>query len=45
MEWYREGRVPLRRAPCHYGTAEAQAAYGTCGVGWVFKGEILSTTR
>ena len=44
MEWYREGRVPLHtlRADIDYGTAEAQTAYGTCGVKvWVFKGEIL----
>lgn len=43
-EWYREGRVPLHtlRADVDYGTAEAQTAYGTCGVKvWVFKGEIL----
>src|ERR1044072_6473090 len=34
MEWYREGRVPLHtlRADVDYGTAEAQTAYGTCGV-------------
>ena len=44
QEWYREGRVPLHtlRADVDYGTAEAQTAYGTCGVKvWVFKGEIL----
>ena len=44
MEWYREGRVPLHtlRADIDYGTAEAQTAYGICGVKvWVFKGEIL----
>ena len=44
MEWYREGRVPLHtlRADVDYGTAEAQTAYGACGVKvWVFKGEIL----
>src|SRR5918996_612197 len=44
MEWYREGRVPLHtlRADVDYGPAEAQTAYGTCGVKvWVFKGEIL----
>ena len=44
MEWYREGRVPLHtlRADVDYGTAEAQTAYGICGVKvWVFKGEIL----
>jgi small subunit ribosomal protein S3 len=43
-EWYREGRVPLHtlRADIDYGTAEAQTAYGICGVKvWVFKGEIL----
>ncbi len=43
MEWYREGRVPLHtlRADIDYGTAEAQTAYGICGVKvWVFKGEI-----
>ena len=43
-EWYREGRVPLHtlRADVDYGTAEAQTAYGICGVKvWVFKGEIL----
>src|SRR5690606_36010203 len=30
MEWYREGRVPLRtlRADIDYGTAEAKTAYG-----------------
>ena len=34
-------RPPLR-ADVDYGTAEAQTAYGTCGVKvWVFKGEIL----
>ncbi|MGH8734798.1 MAG: 30S ribosomal protein S3 [Burkholderiales bacterium] len=45
MEWYREGRVPLHtlRADVDYGTAEAQTAYGTCGVKvWVFKGEIMA---
>ncbi|MCB1512975.1 MAG: 30S ribosomal protein S3, partial [Hyphomicrobiaceae bacterium] len=39
-----EGRVPLHtlRADVDYGTAEAQTAYGICGVKvWVFKGEIL----
>lgn len=44
MEWYREGRVPLHtlRADVDYGHAEAQTAYGACGVKvWVFKGEIL----
>jgi len=44
MEWYREGRVPLHtlRADIDYGTAEAQTAYGVCGVKvWIFKGEIL----
>lgn len=44
MEWYREGRVPLHtlRADVDYGTAEANTAYGICGVKvWVFKGEIL----
>ena len=44
MEWYREGRVPLHtlRADIDYGTAEAQTAYGICGIKvWVFKGEIL----
>ncbi|MBN9067949.1 MAG: 30S ribosomal protein S3 [Rhizobiales bacterium] len=44
MEWYREGRVPLHtlRADVDYGTAEANTAYGKCGVKeWVFKGEIL----
>ena len=44
MEWYREGRVPLHtlRADIDYGTAEAQTAYGICGVKvWIFKGEIL----
>ncbi len=48
MEWYREGRVPLHtlRADIDYGTAEAQTAYGICGVKvWVFKGEILNTTQ
>jgi small subunit ribosomal protein S3 len=34
MEWYREGRVPLHtlRADVDYGTAEANTAYGKCGV-------------
>ena len=44
VEWYREGRVPLHplRADVDYGTAEAQTAYGICGVKvWIFKGEIL----
>ncbi|WP_173931467.1 30S ribosomal protein S3 [Chelativorans sp. Marseille-P2723] len=44
VEWYREGRVPLHtlRADIDYGTAEAETAYGLCGVKvWVFKGEIL----
>jgi small subunit ribosomal protein S3 len=44
MEWYREGRVPLHtlRADIDYGTAEADTAYGICGVKvWIFKGEIL----
>ncbi|MBB4123857.1 30S ribosomal protein S3 [Martelella radicis] len=43
-EWYREGRVPLHtlRADIDYGTAEAETAYGICGIKvWVFKGEIL----
>ena len=43
-EHYREGRVPLHtlRADVDYGTAEAQTAYGTCGVKvWIFKGEIM----
>jgi len=43
-EWYREGRVPLHtlRADIDYGTAEANTAYGICGMKvWVFKGEIL----
>jgi len=44
MEWYREGRVPLHtlRADVDYGVAEANTAYGICGVKvWIFKGEIL----
>jgi small subunit ribosomal protein S3 len=44
MEWYREGRVPLHtlRADIDYGTADAETAYGICGVKvWIFKGEIL----
>jgi len=44
MEWYREGRVPLHtlRADIDYGVAEAETAYGICGVKvWIFKGEIL----
>lgn len=44
MEWYHEGRVPLHtlRADVDYGFAEAQTAYGICGVKvWIFKGEIL----
>ncbi len=44
VEWYREGRVPLHtlRADIDYGTAEADTAYGICGVKvWIFKGEIL----
>ena len=43
-EWYREGRVPLHtlRADIDYGTAEAQTAFGICGIKvWIFKGEIL----
>ena len=43
-EWYREGRVPLHtlRADIDYGFAEAETAYGICGIKvWVFKGEIL----
>ena len=43
-EWYREGRVPLHtlRADIDYGVAEAETAYGICGVKvWIFKGEIL----
>ncbi|WP_176083474.1 30S ribosomal protein S3 [Martelella sp. HB161492] len=43
-EWYREGRVPLHtlRADIDYGTAEAETAYGVCGIKvWIFKGEIL----
>ena len=45
VEWYREGRVPLHtlRADVDYATAEAQTAYGICGVKvWVFKGEVLN---
>jgi small subunit ribosomal protein S3 len=44
MEWYREGRVPLHtlRADVDYGVAEANTAYGVCGIKvWIFKGEIL----
>ena len=44
MEWYREGRVPLHtlRADIDYGTAEAETAFGICGIKvWIFKGEIL----
>ena len=44
VEWYREGRVPLHtlRADIDYGVAEAETAYGICGVKvWIFKGEIL----
>jgi small subunit ribosomal protein S3 len=44
LEWYREGRVPLHtlRADIDYGTAEAETAFGICGVKvWIFKGEIL----
>jgi small subunit ribosomal protein S3 len=44
VEWYREGRVPLHtlRADVDYGTAEADTAYGICGVKvWIFKGEIM----
>jgi small subunit ribosomal protein S3 len=44
IEWYREGRVPLHtlRADIDYGTAEAETAFGICGVKvWIFKGEIL----
>ncbi|WP_350334701.1 30S ribosomal protein S3 [Coralliovum pocilloporae] len=43
-EWYREGRVPLHtlRADIDYGTAEAETAYGICGIKvWVFKGDIM----
>ena len=43
-EWYREGRVPLHtlRADIDYGVAEAETAYGICGVKvWIFKGEIM----
>ena len=43
-EWYREGRVPLHtlRADIDYGTAEAETAFGICGIKvWIFKGEIL----
>ena len=43
-KWYREGRVPLHtlRADIDYGTAEAETAYGICGIKvWIFKGEIL----
>ena len=43
-ECYREGRVPLHtlRADIDYGFAEAETAYGICGIKvWVFKGEIL----
>jgi small subunit ribosomal protein S3 len=43
-EWYREGRVPLHtlRADIDYGTAQAETAFGICGVKvWIFKGEIL----
>ncbi|MGO7208408.1 30S ribosomal protein S3, partial [Rhizobium ruizarguesonis] len=33
-EWYREGRVPLHtlRADIDYGTAEAETAFGICGI-------------
>ena len=43
-EWYREGRVPLHtlRADIDYGVAEAETAFGICGIKvWIFKGEIL----
>lgn len=48
LEWYREGRVPLHtlRADVDYGVATAFTTYGTCGIKvWIFKGEILDTTR
>jgi small subunit ribosomal protein S3 len=38
------GKVPLHtlRADIDYGTAEAETAYGICGIKvWIFKGEIL----
>jgi small subunit ribosomal protein S3 len=47
-EWYREGRVPLHtlRADVDYAEATAHTAYGVCGIKvWIFKGEILATTR
>ncbi|HUU02568.1 MAG TPA: 30S ribosomal protein S3 [Myxococcota bacterium] len=47
-EWYHEGRVPLHtlRADIDYGLAVAKTTYGTIGVKvWIFKGEILDTTR
>ncbi len=43
-ETYREGKVPLHtlRANVDYAEAQAQTAYGICGVKvWVYKGEIL----
>lgn len=44
VEWYREGRVPLHtlRADIDYAHAEANTAYGICGIKvWIFKGEIM----
>ncbi len=47
-EWYRDGRVPLQtlRADIDFGVATSHTTYGTIGVKvWIFKGEVLPTTR
>src|SRR5262249_50809760 len=47
-EWYLQGQLPLHtlRADIDYGFAEAHTTYGVIGIkAWLYKGEILDTTR
>ncbi len=47
-EWYLQGQLPLHtlRADIDYGFSEAYTTYGVIGIKtWLYKGEILDTTR
>jgi small subunit ribosomal protein S3 len=47
-EWYLQGQLPLHtlRADIDYGFTEAHTTYGVIGIKcWLYKGEILSTSR
>jgi small subunit ribosomal protein S3 len=47
-EWYLQGQLPLHtlRADIDYGFTEANTTYGVIGIKcWLYKGEILSTSR